>query len=219
MVLWRGFLLFICFFFSGCASLIVEEPIYTYAEREGERQKKLERGEAKPPKFKYFSVYSDEEFQDNHFVPSGFMGDTTDLKTSTAFGEKAYSGKTCLKVTYLARGEKGWAGIYWQEPQGNWGNMPGGYDLTGAKRLTFWARGEIGGEKLAECKVGGITGPYGDSDVAWIGPVTLRRNWRRYAIDLRGKDLNHIIGGFSFSVNRYDNPGGCTFYLDEIRFE
>jgi len=40
------------------------------------------------------------------------------------------------------------------------------------KKLSFWARGDKGGEKIAEFKVGGITGEHGDSDSASIGPVS-----------------------------------------------
>jgi hypothetical protein len=39
----------------------------------------------------------------------------------------------------------GWMVIYWQQPPNNLGDRKGGYDLTGAKQLSFWARGEVGG--------------------------------------------------------------------------
>ena len=84
----------------------------------------------------------------NHFFPSGWMGDTQDLKCSTAYiDDRDDLGKTCMRVTYLAKGKKTWAGIIWQNPPNNWGNLKGGYNLRGAKQVSFWARGEKGGER------------------------------------------------------------------------
>ena len=87
------------------------------------------------------------------------------------------------------------------------------------RKLTFWARGEKGGERIEEFKMGGISGPYPDSATASIGPLILTPEWKQYAIDLVGKDLSHVIGGFAWSANLDNNPNGCTFYLDEIRYE
>ena len=44
------------------------------------------------------------------------------------------------------QGSQGWGGVVWQSPAGDWGDRPGGYDLTGAKRISFWARGDEGDE-------------------------------------------------------------------------
>jgi len=62
-------------------------------------------------------------------------------------------------------------------------------------------------------------GEYSDSDTAGIGPVVLDKEWKKYEIDLSGKDLSYIIGGFALSTNLDVNPDGATFYLDEIRYE
>ena len=91
--------------------------------------------------------------------------------------------------------------------------------MTGAKKLTFWARGEKGGEQVQEFTVGGVSGDYPDSDTAVIGPVILGKQWRQYSIDLRGKDLSYISGGFAWTSSEDVNPESCTFYLDNIRFE
>ena len=112
-----------------------------------------------------------------------------------------------------------WSGIYWLNPADNWGTRKGGFDLNGSSKLTFWARGDKGGERIEEFKVGGIVGDYPDSDVAMIGPVILSREWREYTIDLRGKDLSYISGGFSWAANTNVNPKECVFYLDEIKYQ
>jgi len=125
-----------------------------------------------------------------------------------------------VKITYRPSDSgQGWAGLYWLDPRSNWGYSPGGYNLTGLKRLTFWARGAEGGEKISVFKVGGILGPYADSVNASIGPIWLTREWRQYVIDLRDADLAKVSGGFAWSANANDNLGALTFYVDEIRFE
>jgi len=52
-----------------------------------------------------------------------------------------------------------------------------------------------------------------------MGPVTLGKEWKKYTIDLAGKNLSNIIGGFAWSASRDDNPDGFVIYLDDIRFE
>src|SRR5262249_46135190 len=132
-----------------------------------------------------------------------------------------HSGRYAIKITYSGEAKQGanWAGIFWQNPANNWGDKPGGYDLSRYKRLTFWARGAKGNEHIAEFKVGGITGEKGDSDSAPIGPVQLSRDWQKYTIELADKNLSHIVGGFCWSASHDENPEGFTMFLDDIRFE
>ena len=165
-------------------------------------------------------TYSADFYQDNHYVPSGWMGDTAYIKFNDSYTTNPHSGSTSIKITYSV-GHEGWAGIYWQDPEGNWGQIKeGGYNLTGATNLTFWARGENGGEKI-EFKVGGITGNYPDSlqPAVSSGVITLTNEWKQYSIDLTGKDLSHIIGGFAWVTNKSNNPNGATFYLDDIKYD
>ena len=172
---------------------------------------------------KLFYVYSDKGAKDSSFfIPSGWMGDYADLTLQADNTNNPYAGTTCIKITYRNRASSGarWAGIYWQNPASNWGDSEkGGINLTGVTKLTFWARGEKGEERIEEFKMGGLSGPYPDSATANIGPVILTPEWKQYTIDLVGKDLSHVIGGFAWSANLDNNPNGCTFYLDEIRYE
>ncbi|MBU1999146.1 MAG: hypothetical protein ABIG46_06615 [Candidatus Omnitrophota bacterium] len=168
-----------------------------------------------------FYVYADRSSINNHFVPSGYMGDHGDLKYSGASKEDPYLGDTCIKLVYTDKVSQGarWAGIYWQNPPNNWGTIDAGYDLSKATKLTFWARGAKGEERIEEFKIGGLMGEYSDSDIAIVGPVILNKEWTQYTIDLKGKDLSYIIGGFCWATNVDANPEGATFYLDEIRYE
>lgn len=169
----------------------------------------------------YFYVYQDKAASINHFFPSGWMGDFGDLKVDAADKDNPADGATAMKWTYSAKGAQGaqWAGVYWQQPVGNWGDKAGAYDLSGYKRLTFWARGEKGGEILTEVKLGGITGEHGDSDSTAIGPIKLTKDWKQYTLNLAGLNLKKIIGGFAWVTNAESNPDGATFWFDEIRYE
>jgi hypothetical protein len=178
-------------------------------------------GAATPATGNVFFVYADKGDMRNHYAPSGWMGDYGDLRIDDGSKEPPVVGKTSFKVIYSAQAKQGanWAGIYWQHPPNNWGSKPGGYDLSGYKRVTFQARGAKGGEKVADFKIGGITGEQGDSDSAATGPVELTKQWKTYTIDLAGKNLTHIAGGFCWVANRDDNPQGFTIYLDDIKYE
>ena len=156
------------------------------------------------------------------YIPSGWMGDYGDIDLDTAWTTNPLSPPVCVKIVYTPSGPLGWAGIYWQYPEQNWGDQPG-LDLTGATKLTFWARGESGGEK-AEFKVGGIRDPaktYSDSiyPAASTGVLILSSTWQKYTISLSGRDLTSVIGGFCWVTNSTQNPGGCTIYVDNIIFE
>lgn len=172
---------------------------------------------------KTFYVYSDKGKSVNHFIPSGWMGDYGDLKIDDGSKDHPVDGNTAIKWTYNAKGAQGanWAGVFWQQPANNWGDKPGGYDLSGFKRLTFWARGAKGGEVLTEVKVGGIAGEHGDSDsVSYPGEIKLTAEWKKYTIEIpKDTNLSHIVGGFCWVTNVDNNPEGMTFFLDEIRFE
>lgn len=168
-----------------------------------------------------FYVYKAAKSPQNHYTPTGWMGDYGDLQFSDKFMPKEKDAHAVIRVGYVARGSHGanWAGIYWQNPANNWGNREGGYNLNGAKQMVFMARGEKGGEYVSEFKVGGIEGNYRDSGSASIGPITLTDKWQEYRIPLEGQELSSISGGFCVVMNREYNAKGAAVYLDNIRFE
>lgn len=173
----------------------------------------------KEPAFEPFYVYEDFKSNKNHYSPSGWMGDIPSLKLILDSEDFVYQGTYCIKMEYTPSDIRQWVGIYWQHPVNNWGDKKGGYDLTGANKLTFWARGAEGKEVISEVKIGGISGEYSDSDVAWLKGIKLTRNWKQYTINLEKSDLSYISGGFCVVFSKKDNPNGCTVYLDEIRYE
>jgi len=158
---------------------------------------------------------------DTKFYPSGWMGDGE-------YGEKYVSYKrrpgsinnnstTVIQISYR-KGPKNWAGIYWQFPDGNWGKQPG-RNLIGAKKITFFAKGEKGGE-IVEFKSGGIRGQYKDSYVVSLGKIVLNQKWSQYSIDLAKSDLSSVIGAFAWVVSATDNEGGEVItYIAELTIE
>ena len=150
------------------------------------------------------------------WAPSGWMGGFDALKVDPASAVSPHSGATCMEVLYDAPGM--WVGVAWQHPVNDWGDRPGGYDLTGAKKLTFWARGKEGGEKL-DFAVGllGSDKPYPDTAKAELKGVKLKQEWKRYSIDLKDADLTRIKTPFVWTLGGRGRP--VTFYLDDIRFE
>ncbi|MFH1753987.1 MAG: hypothetical protein ABH875_07390 [Candidatus Omnitrophota bacterium] len=171
--------------------------------------------------FNPFYIYSNKRADVNHYAPSGWMGDSGAIKFSDGWPKDTYAGPSCVQIKYLASKstKEKWAGMYWQDPPNNWGDKIGGHDLVGAKKLVFAIRGENGGEVVNDIFVGGIKGKYADSCSIAIGPIELTKEWEVYEVDLEGQDLSNVIGGFGWSTNMASNPNGCTFYIDEIRFE
>ena len=88
--------------------------------------------------------------------------------------------------------------------------------LRAVNRLTFWARGERGGE-VVEFRVGAVD--VLPSPGRSLGKVTLTSTWEQYEIDLANVDLTNAIGLFAWIATDMHNPQGAVFYLDDIQFE
>lgn len=148
--------------------------------------------------------------------------------------ENPVSGRSCIRVSQrIAEGDwGGWMFMNGYVPEGetepklNEGTAPGqGVDLTGATSLSFFARGEKGGERVEFFTCGfGYDGdtalvPYPDSCVKQTTTITLKKEWQEYTFDLSGLDLSSIANGFGFVMASAENRGGeQVFYLDDIRF-
>lgn len=165
-------------------------------------------------------VYKDGGYAGNLYSPSGWMGQHSamSLAVTTSSSETAVSG-TSTKISFTSgTSASEWTGVYWLSPDGNWGSdANGGWNLTGAGNMTFWAKGAVGGEKM-EFKIGGIAGDYGDTLAGMTQTVTLAPVWTQYSFDLTGKDLSRVVGGFEFAANDTDNPTGATFYVDDVQY-
>jgi hypothetical protein len=194
---------------------------------------------------KSFDVYTDVGAAGNHFAARGKMtsvGNKSAVAMDECSTDRPFSGATCIKCTFKAQGNN-WGGFYFMngvlrgsdvEPCPNWGDEPdAGFNLTGATKVTFYAKGAHGGEKV-EYYVGGIgwsvdpagnsiapEKPYPDSfPKVSTGYVTLTKKWKQYHIDLRGKNLSYVLSGFGWVTNaKRNNSRDITFYLDDVRWD
>ncbi|NBC11007.1 MAG: hypothetical protein GVY24_04625 [Planctomycetes bacterium] len=178
----------------------------------------LVKGEAKGPKGLAgnlpFVIYGDEK-ADPNYAPSGYMGDFDFVKMDENSRINPHTGETCLRVSFEKN--SGWGGVVWQHPANDWGDLPGGFDLSDAEQLVFHARGANGGEKVnfGFGTLGADT-KFADS-AGTTTAITLTDEWKQYRIDLEGKDLSRIKTGFLWSAGAQGD--NLTFFLDEIRYE
>jgi hypothetical protein len=174
-------------------------------------------------------------------LPSGYsmVGDACSPDGVGRSSPNAKGG--CWKVTYapfprglepngagsmtIGRGPGyGWAGAFWQYPTNNWGTRGGGYPIPpGATKVSFWARGQEGGELVlfftgqgfdAPCSDYSTTrypGAGGNYGISLASPPA----WQNYTIDISDLDYSAahvapgqgpggyyggVIGAFGFSV-------------------
>ena len=160
------------------------------------------------------SVYED-SFEAMPWAPSGWMGSTEFLTVDGSYAEDPQDGAASIRMRY--EGKYGWVGVAWQNPPNNWGDMEGGFDLTGATELELWARGEYGGEKIS-IGVGllGTDTANPDSAKTKVDNIVLTREWQRYGVPLKKVDLSSIKTGFVVTLTGRATP--VTVYLDNIRF-
>jgi len=114
-------------------------------------------------------------------------------------------------------------------PQPNFGTVPNaGLDLTGGASLTFWARGQNGGE-VVDFFMGGVgrdpnTGQplpgtsFPDSTPVVKQRFVLTNQWAQYSIDVTGRNLSYVLGGFGWVASDSDNPSGAVFFLDDVGY-
>ncbi|MEM7457183.1 MAG: glycoside hydrolase family 2 TIM barrel-domain containing protein [Planctomycetota bacterium] len=149
------------------------------------------------------------------YSPSGFMGSTDAITVDLEHTGNPAVGTTCIRCEYDKTDE--WGGVVWQSPENDWGDLPGGLNLTGASTLKFRARGNAGGEKITfGVGVIGSDKPHFDTVRKDI-EITLTNEWQQFEIDLSGCDLTRVKSGFFWSLA--GQGSGLTFYLDDIRFE
>jgi hypothetical protein len=144
------------------------------------------------------------------------MGDNASLALDLHCTDNPRSGPFCMKLQF--KSPRGFGGIAAQDPPNDWGDQPGGFNLAGASKLTFWARGEQGGETVTfKLGVLGADKKYSDSDHAELPDVQLTKDWKQYTIDLSGRNLARIKTGFVWVLAANGAP--VTFYLDDIQYE
>ncbi len=172
-------------------------------------------------------------FVSDQFIPSGFMNDPTGIMVSSGANGGATcptraptAGGDCYVISWASTGAA-WAGVYWQYPSNNWGTEPGLTIATGATQVTFYARGDVGGE-VVTFKAGGIndplnsmTGTYGDSFTISSPAETLTTDWQQYTLSLQGTAYSGgVLGGFCWVANATDaGNSDIKFYVDDLQWQ
>jgi len=169
----------------------------------------------------------------DQFIPSGFMNDPTGISLSSGANGSAQcptrapnAGGDCFVVSWTSTGAA-WAGVYWQYPSNNWGTEPGLPIAPGAKQITFYARGDVGGE-VVQFKAGGINDPvsstvgtYGDGFAVSSAVETLTTSWQPYTISLQGTAYaSGVLGGFCWVASAVDGGNSSIkFYVDDVQWQ
>lgn len=178
------------------------------------KDKKAKKKKYLVPKVEFpFYVYKDNG--DLPYAASGYMGDYKYMDVDLSHTEDVHSGKTAIKMAYNSKG--GWFGLAFQDPANDWGDILGGYDISGAKTFSFWAKASKWNVK-ARIGFGLIEKEKPFPDTAKkIVEIELQRQWTKHTITLKKEDLSCIRSGFVI----FGGGNGSEFeiFLDDIVFE
>jgi hypothetical protein len=154
---------------------------------------------------------------DDWYGPSGYMGDgetpgaIVDEMTCHEERPNTWLGR-CHRYLWTP-GDRLWAGVYWQYPDGNWGDLPG-LDLpAGASRVSFRAWGAAGGEVVSF--MAGMMAVDGFEVSAM--DVALTTEPQAYTIELGEAAYGKVVGGFGWVAR--DSATPVRFSIDDIRWE
>ena len=177
--------------------------------------------------FSFYSCDKSESYSiTDHYIACGWMecgaSEPGSIELHESWAQNAQSGNKCIKVSFKNCEANSGSGIYWINNKGagecNWGDTPGN-DLSPKNftTLSFWAKGDKGGERI-KFGIGGVKTAnklYKDSLDAPLF-ATLTTEWVEYTINISKKNLSSVIGGFYWYSANTDNPDGATFYIDTV---
>ena len=180
-------------------------------------------------------VFSDFCAGENTYTQKAWMGSNTRNIPDMEEYAKGFEGISGIKAS-INLNTHSWGGYMFingvlkaggSNPVEDYGRVNGGFDLTGADKLVFMARGETGKEAV-EFYCGGLgwsystkIEPFADSTPKIsLGTVKLTKEWKQYEISLTGVDLSRINCGFAWVTNDTSNPEleNVTFYVDDIYY-
>ncbi len=160
-----------------------------------------------------FYVYRDSE--NVPYYPSAYMGNVKGMQVDMAHTKNVRSGKTAIEIKYTE--SKNWYGFGLVDPANDWGDILGGYDISGAKTFSFWAKASYKGV-TAKIGFGMIeqNQKFPDSAIR-TEEFVLTDQWKKYTIKTKRLNLSHIRSGFVLFAAA--NGFRHTIYLDDIVFE
>lgn len=223
-------------------------PTQTSTPSEAEQRAYQHLAEVMDQYHTQFDVYTDLAAAGNHFFHRAAISNTLNsVSIHDGFTGTVHSGATAILNVFTATHSTTWGGWYFQVgmlegdeliPKDNWGTYPNaGYNLTGATKLTFWARGARGGERVEFFAFGvgrkengsldaRFPFPDGEVKVTMCGRLvspcytTLTDTWQQYTIPLPGLKLEYVLGGFGWVTSAAEtNDQNIVFYLDDIHYD
>lgn len=189
-------------------------------------------------------VYNDFAFPGNNFSAKALIAGegqnllVKDLNDNCRIDPQ--SGNSCMECSIDIERNSwgGWLLTYGYLPPNsnvrelNFGQYPNcGYDFSKVKKLSFWAKGKNGGEKVefffgglgwspeANKVQEGIDYPDSTPKISF-GVIVMENKWKEYTISLDSANFNlsYISCGFGFVASGGYNSKNITFYIDNIRF-
>lgn len=165
------------------------------------------------------------------FGPSGFMGreglkkevDGITMDPEGCPERAPNAAGLCYAATFqpqeldMATGET-WAGVFFQNPEQNWGEEPGVYIEAGATKIVFTAWAVHGGQK-AVFLAGGIgnLGTAHQDTFKVEKEFTLTDEPTAYELDLSSSSYLEVLGGFGW-VLKASSMDPIVIYMDDIRW-
>jgi PKD repeat protein len=162
------------------------------------------------------------------------------MKIEEEFIDPEQHCEFCTRVEYTP-GRQGLAGFAYESPRG--------VDLSGAKRMLFWAMGEEGGEKITfkvagkpldglqdtadrpqdradrpQDRVGNVTSRldsiFGSERFALTTQqISLEDDWKKYEVDVTGTDLRGITLPFGFELSKGAGSQKQVFYMKGLTYD
>lgn len=149
------------------------------------------------------------------YAPSGYMGNIEHIEVDARSQDDVHSGKYALKIGYTAKSD--WYGVGFMDPANDWGDILGGYDISGAKKFSFWAK--TNGVNIKATVGFGLIDddkPFPDT-AKQSEEIVLTSEWKQYTLKLKKLDLSCIRTGLVI----FSSADGFTheIYLDDVVFE
>lgn len=186
---------------------------------------------------------------DDHYIPSGCMGDCSVSVTIDGNCPERGSADAqgeCHHFVFSANqalDAQGWAGVLWQTTEKNWGSLPGRQIAPGATRLCFYAAGAQGGEKLdviaggmapddegkdcaadSDCASGKCeellcTAPHRDS-LNLVQPLELTKEFAPIVLEFGDRSYGkEVLSGFGWTAKKPTETNQIEFFIDDLRWE
>ncbi len=160
-----------------------------------------------------FYVYKDGE--NDPYAATAFMGNYKAMTVDSQHKSIVHSGNAALKISY--KQEHDWYGLGVVDPANDWGEILGGYNVSGAKKFTFWAKAS---KKNVVATIGfGLIGkdkPFPDTAKKSV-EIKLTTKWKKYVISTKKLDLSCIRSGLTIFSSSFRS--GQDIFIDDVVFE